>query len=86
MIYALGSAGAELLGVSTPKVPKLQYLDHAVAVSAVIVAFTLACRERGSVRVIPCGRFWKAKYRRRRGGSAPLSPGRCASRARGQSG
>jgi hypothetical protein len=53
MIYALGTAGAELLGVAAPKVPKLQYLEHAVTVSSVIVAFTLSCRERGNVRVIP---------------------------------
>ncbi|HEY3572057.1 MAG TPA: replication-relaxation family protein [Thermoanaerobaculia bacterium] len=52
MIYALGTAGAELLGVNPPKVPKLQYLEHAVTVSAVIVALTLSCRERGNVRVI----------------------------------
>lgn len=61
MIYALGSAGAELLGVKVPKVPKLQFLDHALAVSAVIVAFTLACRAKGTVRVIPWSEILESK-------------------------
>jgi hypothetical protein len=61
MIYALGSAGAELLGVKVPKVPKLQFLDHALSVSAAIVAFTLACRAKGTVRVIPWSEILESK-------------------------
>ena len=52
MAYALGSAGATLLGVRSPKIPKLQYLHHALAVSGVLVAFTASCRRRENVRVI----------------------------------
>lgn len=53
MIYALGSAGASLLDVRIPKLPKLQYMDHTLGVSSVLVAFTLSCRTHGNVRLIP---------------------------------
>lgn len=53
MAYALGSAGASLLGVPTPKIPGLQYLDHALSVSAVLVALAVSCRRHGSVRFVP---------------------------------
>jgi Replication-relaxation len=53
IVYALGSAGAKLLGTRQPKVPKLQFLNHALAVSGVLVSFAASCRRHGSVRVIP---------------------------------
>jgi len=61
MAYALGSAGASLLGVRPPKIPKLQYLNHALSVSGVLVAFTASCRRRGNVRVIPWSEILKTK-------------------------
>ncbi len=53
MVYALGSAGAALLGVKIPKQIGLEFIDHTLAVSSVLVSFTLACRERRDIRVIP---------------------------------
>jgi hypothetical protein len=53
MLYALGTAGANLLGVPVPKAPKLQFLEHSRAVAATIVAFTVACRKRGNVQLVP---------------------------------
>jgi glycosyltransferase involved in cell wall biosynthesis len=53
MAYALGTAGAALLGLKPPKPVKLQFVDHTLGVSSVLVAFTRACREHGNVRVIP---------------------------------
>jgi len=50
--YALGSAGASLLGVKTPKPVKLQFMDHTLAVAEVLTAFTLSARKAGDVRVI----------------------------------
>jgi len=51
--YALGTAGATLLGLKPPKPVKLPFVDHTLGVSSVLVAFTLSCREHGNVRVIP---------------------------------
>ena len=53
MAYALGSQGAALLSVRLPKLPKLQYLEHALSISAVQVAFAVSARRHGAVRVIP---------------------------------
>lgn len=61
MVYAVGSAGAELLGIRVPKVPKLQYLEHAIGVASVMVAFTIACRQHGSIRVIPWSEILESK-------------------------
>jgi len=51
--YALGTAGATLLGLKPPKPVKLPFVDHTLGVSSVLVAFTLSCREHGNVRVMP---------------------------------
>jgi hypothetical protein len=61
MAYALGSAGASLLGVRPPKIPKLQYLNHALSVSGVLVAFTVSCRKHGDVRIIPWSEILETK-------------------------
>jgi Replication-relaxation len=53
MAYALGRAGAELLGVRNPKQVKLPFVDHALSVSEILAAFVLSCRKRGDVRFIP---------------------------------
>jgi hypothetical protein len=53
MVYALGSAGATLLGVKIPKQIGLEFIDHTLAVSGVLAAFALSCRAHGDVRVIP---------------------------------
>ncbi|HXO20935.1 MAG TPA: replication-relaxation family protein [Thermoanaerobaculia bacterium] len=53
MVYALGSAGAALLGVKLPKQVGLEFIDHTLGVASVLAAFTLSCRKHGDVRVIP---------------------------------
>jgi Replication-relaxation len=52
MAYALGTQGAELLGVKTPKQVKLPFVEHALAVSEILTAFTVSAKKRGDVRVI----------------------------------
>lgn len=52
MAYALGTQGAALLGVKVPKPVKLPFVEHAVAVSEILTAFTVSARKRGDVRVI----------------------------------
>jgi hypothetical protein len=52
MAYALGTRGADLLGVKAPKPVKLPFVEHALSVSEILTAFTISARKRGDVRVI----------------------------------
>ncbi len=61
MVYALGRAGAKLLETRPPKIPKLQFLNHALAVSGVLVAFAASCRKHGNVRLIPWSEILETK-------------------------